>query len=459
MTVRLRAAAATDVGSVREANEDSYLEAPDMGLYAVADGMGGHAAGEIASREAVAALKAAFDKPAASAATLADAIVHANRIVFEQAAAEPAYAGMGCTLTALALLDERHAAESGVRSTIAVANVGDSRTYLLRDGGLTQVTSDHSWVQEMVRAGELTLEQAEHHPRRSTLTRALGIGPSVEVDLQTVDPVLGDRYVLCSDGLWDEVPEDALRSILARTPDPAVAASELVRVANEAGGRDNITVVVVDVVDGDDHEHALAASAAIAPELAPIESEAAPALPATPVTGIDGVLAKAGLERAPQEKIAQPPLFTWRVGAFIAALVVVVLAAWLAIRATAAQGWWVYLDDGTVTITHGRPPGKGAFKAENGLLTADKLSPADRAQLERGPRRYATKDEAQTAVFNDLVCDAIAAGTFTIPGGGARTCSTAPSTSLSTTPIQTTTTTSIDLSTAPTDAPAGADGP
>ncbi len=437
MPVRLRASAATDVGSVRELNQDAYLEAPEQGLFVVADGMGGHAAGEVASREAIAAMSRVFDRPAVTAAALADAITLANKAVWDQAAATPAYAGMGCTLTALALLDETHAAEVGVPSRLAIANVGDSRTYLLRDGELTQITTDHSWVQEMVRAGEITHQDAEHHPRRSTLTRALGIADTVDVDLVTVDPVLGDRYVLCSDGLWDEVPPEALASVLRRMPDATTAANELVRQANEAGGRDNITVVVVDVVDADTHDQALAASAALTDELSALISTPAPTPTPSPPppagAAVQDVTAgKLRIERVKADRPAQPPLLTWRVGAVVAVLLAIVLGAWIAIRLTAAQGYWVFIDADVVKITHGRPPGTGAYAAENGRLTADKLSEADRIQLERGPRRYATKAEAEQAVFDHLVCNALAAGRFTVPAGTNRTCTSVhPTTSVS----------------------------
>ncbi|HMK96799.1 MAG TPA: Stp1/IreP family PP2C-type Ser/Thr phosphatase, partial [Acidimicrobiales bacterium] len=239
---RLLVGSATDVGLVRTNNQDQLLVAP--GLYAVADGMGGHAAGEVASATAVTALQAAFAaSDQRSAESLQNAAKAANRAVWEQARANRRMLGMGTTLVALAVV-ERQDGTSG----LAVAHIGDSRVYLFRDGVLRQLTVDHSLVQELLDDGQISPAQAAIHPQRHVLTRALGVEPSAEVDLVEVSPQHGDRYVLCSDGLPREASDEQIAAVLRRFEDPNDAAKELVCLANSAGGSDNITVVVVDVL-------------------------------------------------------------------------------------------------------------------------------------------------------------------------------------------------------------------
>lgn len=236
MTLRFRAAAATDVGRVREHNEDSYLVDDTLGLVAVADGMGGHRAGEVASATALDALRVAFG----AGSTIEAAVAAANDIVYEQSVADQSLRGMGTTLTAGAL---------GVDGSLSLGHVGDSRAYLVRDGKLERVTTDHSLVDELVRAGELTEEEAEQDPRRSMITRALGLEPGVVVDLESVMLRDGDRILLCSDGLTSMIREDRIQEILTTEPDIEVAARRLIDAANEAGGADNITVLLVDIED------------------------------------------------------------------------------------------------------------------------------------------------------------------------------------------------------------------
>jgi protein phosphatase len=236
MTVALRVGSATDVGRVRSANEDSHAVVDDLGLFVVADGMGGHQAGEVASAAAVHTMVDGVRDGRA----LDAAVAEANTEVFERASADPALRGMGTTITAARL---------GADDTLVVAHVGDSRAYLWRDGELTQITVDHSLVAELVEAGALTEEEAERDPRRSMITRALGIEAEVEVDVYTVALQPGDRVLLCSDGLTTMVPAGLLADTLATEADPATAAALLVDAANAAGGTDNITVVIADVVE------------------------------------------------------------------------------------------------------------------------------------------------------------------------------------------------------------------
>jgi len=237
VSLRLIAGSATDVGRVRTGNEDAYIVDEGIGLIAVADGMGGHQAGEVASSTALEALRAAVTGGEA----LRDAIVHANDAVWEKSGADEGLRGMGTTLTAGTM------AAGGI---LLIGHVGDSRAYLVRDGELRRVTSDHSVVAELIEAGELTEEQAEIDPRRSMITRALGAEPDVDVDVIPLQLRAGDRVLLCSDGLTTMVREDDILDILRREVDPTRAASALVDAANANGGTDNITTVVVDVVEG-----------------------------------------------------------------------------------------------------------------------------------------------------------------------------------------------------------------
>jgi PPM family protein phosphatase len=247
----LVAAGVTDVGRVREGNEDAFLEeARRLGVVAVADGMGGHRAGEVASATALASLRASM----AAGEPLRDAIVGANDAVLERSVSDQELHGMGTTLTAGTL---------GEDGNLLVGHVGDSRAYLLRDGDLTQITNDHSLVEEMVRTGELTPEQAESHPQRSIITRALGIDPEVDVDVYPVQLEAGDRILLCSDGLTTMVRSDEIADILTREPDPKRAAQRLVDAANAAGGEDNVTAIVVDAVEDDSTSTFVAAPEAL----------------------------------------------------------------------------------------------------------------------------------------------------------------------------------------------------
>jgi len=236
-----RFASATDTGNLRPQNEDSaYCDAQ---FFVVADGMGGHNAGEIAS--AIACTKAAEanrDGRVGSLEDLARFVTDANAAIFDAATTTTGQHGMGTTITALAVFD-------GPTPTVGVANVGDSRVYLWRGGELKQVSADHSYVQELLSEGFISAAEARVHPRRNIVTRALGIEGDVSADSWTLPMLVGDRYVLCSDGLVDEVDDEQIASILRASSDAQLAADTLVAAANANGGRDNVTVVVVDVAD------------------------------------------------------------------------------------------------------------------------------------------------------------------------------------------------------------------
>jgi serine/threonine protein phosphatase PrpC len=238
--MRLSSFAGTDVGRTRSGNEDSYF--CGRTVFAVADGLGGHQGGEVASAAAAEPLAALdgrqFATPTEAAEALAGAIAEANSAILDQAAGNPSLWGMGTTVTAAAAAGDH----------LQLAHVGDSRAYLLRDGSFDQLTTDHTVVGELVRRGRLTPAQAAVHPERSILTRAVGLDPRIPVD--TPDPVdlrPGDQILLCSDGLTEAVPDPDIAEVLSREPDGHAACRSLIDTANNNGGPDNITVVLLRV--------------------------------------------------------------------------------------------------------------------------------------------------------------------------------------------------------------------
>ncbi|MCU1448153.1 MAG: putative serine/threonine protein phosphatase, partial [Acidimicrobiales bacterium] len=352
---QLRYGAATDVGKVRSNNEDQLLVAEPV--FAVADGMGGHAAGEVASQAAVDAMRAAFGRvePPYTMGQLVEAIEVANRVVWERSVADPDLRGMGTTLTAVAVIDEEG------EDHVAIANVGDSRAYLLRDGTLDLLTADHSVAEQMVRDGQLTPEEAAVHPQRHVLTRVLGMAPDVEVDAYPILPYKGDRYLLCSDGLINEVTDDQIASALRRLADPDEAAKELVHMARAGGGHDNITVIVVDVVDDDDR--AEAASAALAGEPPALTGGAtmlAPVVPEVEVADEPPADTTVRAERPspqPHEVRRHSRRITFRVVLFVVVLLAVLAGAAVAVGLYARGTYYVGFDGDQVAIFKGRPGG------------------------------------------------------------------------------------------------------
>ncbi len=247
MSVVLRAAGATDKGRVRPTNQDYYLAEPP--IFVVADGMGGHAAGEVAAKTAVLTLAEQMKRTGHGVISdlriLEDALIEANMTVWRKAGEDGSLHGMGTTVVALAPM------ESNGSPRLALANVGDSRAYRMSGDTMTRLTADHTLVEEMVASGELSPQQAATHPQRHILTRALGTEPEVEVDSWELVPQTGERYLLCSDGLFNEVSEAEILSVLSKLKDPERASSELVNLARAHGGSDNISVVIVDVVDAE----------------------------------------------------------------------------------------------------------------------------------------------------------------------------------------------------------------
>jgi PPM family protein phosphatase len=237
----LRWGSATDVGRVRTLNEDSLLAVP--GLFVVADGMGGHAAGEVASQLAVAEFARLAERGPVAAEDLIDTVLRANEHILVAASQHGEQFGMGTTLTGVGVVGGQHGEQ------LAVFNVGDSRVYRFAGGQLSQLTVDHSAVQELVDAGQLTAQAARVHPRRNVVTRSLGSNPGPAPDVWLLRPVVGDRYLVCSDGLTGELEDAEIAGLLAASDDPQVTADELVRRAIAAGGHDNVTTVVMDVLD------------------------------------------------------------------------------------------------------------------------------------------------------------------------------------------------------------------
>ena len=389
--------AATDVGRLRSVNEDSVLAVTP--LFAVADGMGGHVGGEIASEVALATLRERFgasEHPTTE--SLVQAVRDANTAIYDRAVAEVRLRGMGTTLTAVAVVDR----DGDER--LAVVNVGDSRAYVLQDGALRQITRDHTYVEDLVSAGEITAEEARFHPQRHIVTRALGIEPDVQVDAWEAPPGAGDRYLVCSDGLFNEVDDGQISAVLTGTADPQDAAERLVRLANDAGGRDNITVIVLDVT-GDGQPRPDREPAAVTVDVdegPPTEAIATPVGLASP----DGTPPVGGWldpeQQATTQHAAMPPpssppeppppqepkrrRVTWRAVLFVAAIVAIVAIAIGGITYYGRSGYYVGFVGDQVAVFKGQKGGvlwvDPTIEATYSLRRGD-LSPAWQQNLDR----------------------------------------------------------------------------
>jgi PPM family protein phosphatase len=250
--MNIRVGAKSDVGKMRTDNQDSYLA--DEPVFAVADGVGGHLGGDVASATAIRVIREGT-QGGARADQLEELLQRVNSAIWEKSQSATHLRGMGTTCT-LVLLENGSA---------HLAHVGDSRAYLYRSGELSQVTEDHNLVGRMLSEGRLSREEAAHHPQRNIITRALGLDPNVDVDLLTLELTEGDRLIICSDGLSSMVDEQTLAGIMSGERDPQAAAERLIEEANEAGGEDNITVVLIDVGDNSADQAASSARAVRAP--------------------------------------------------------------------------------------------------------------------------------------------------------------------------------------------------
>jgi protein phosphatase len=419
---------------VRRVNQDFPLEAPN--LFAVADGMGGHVGGEVAARVAVEALSQVFSREPTKAG-LEDAFSKANRAVWQESQDHSELRGMGTTLTAMALVGD----DDG-RDTVALANVGDSRAYLYSEGNLVQITADHSLAEERMRHGEMTEEEAAVHPQRHILTRALGISSEVETDMWELQLRPGDRVLLCSDGLSNELSNEQMADVLATVLDPGEAARQLVEVANEHGGSDNITVIVVDVLVGEAtiDESVITPIGAragsplvVAPE--PAAGGATTASMAAAASGaagaaagltpqqpaFDGGRARTGqlllddtqavpvaratvrsTVRSPPAVAAAPPhesrgarrrrlgiprRITVRVVLFVLLVAAIPTGAFYAIRWYAYDNWFVVVQKGEIVIKQGHPAGVLWFHprvVDKTKVTTSEILPTGAAQIKAG---------------------------------------------------------------------------
>lgn len=366
----------TDVGRGRPENEDNLLVDPKHGLYAVADGMGGHRAGEVASATAIETLKEAF----LGGQRLDEAVMAANAAVFAKGADDPALRGMGTTITAIALEGD---------STALFGHVGDSRGYLMRDGTVTQVTADHSLVEQLVREGRLTPEEAQHHPQRAIITRALGVDAHVEVDTYRVELQAGDRFLICSDGLTNMLSDDTIAQTLRRHADPQQAADTLVDMANQAGGDDNITVVILDALSDGGEPVVPADLAAAGPESTGALDR--PAYGQAPPSEPEPVVAEEAPAGAAPAGRGLRSLVLWGLPVVAVIGIAVGAVGWYARRT-----YYVGLSADRVTLFKGVPGGllgwDPTIDRQTDLAAAD-LTEADRTDLESG-HRFANKADA-----------------------------------------------------------------
>jgi PPM family protein phosphatase len=339
----------TDVGRQRSANEDSLVLRPPF--FAVADGMGGARAGEVASAIAAEAFEGASEAGEAAEAQLARLLREANRRIYELAVTDESHRGMGTTLTAAKVHD----------GEVSLAHVGDSRAYRMRDGALEQITRDHSLVAELERSGQITPEAAEHHPQRSIITRALGPEPDVEVDTYTLSARDGDLFLLCSDGLTSMISDDEVAAILRTAASLDEAADALIKAANQSGGKDNITVVLFRIGDlgdtapeattivpgtaaGEDETIAGRLSADDVRAATPVPTAAAPRRP------VEHVPPPAPAPSRPRRRARVAPLMKVLLGLALAA------AAVTGLYALSRQVYFVGTNDGgLVTVYRGIP--------------------------------------------------------------------------------------------------------
>ena len=321
--------AVTHVGQVRTGNEDSLLA--DNNVFMVADGMGGHNAGEVASLMAVEQLREAAGSIIAET-DLVQALEQANEVIYAESMTNHLHHGMGTTLAAMVVLEN---------NTLVVAHVGDSRVYMWNEGALSRLSKDHSYVQELVDEGIVSIEEARTHPRRNIVTRALGIDANVEVEANTFPVTVGAWYVLCSDGLVDEISDADIAKVLERCTSPHEASQALVDAANAAGGRDNITVIVVSTASPD------------AEPVVPVEVPSSSGVDDTDPAGIPVVEAATSVPAAApaKKKFRFGPVLFW------SALGGIVLAVLVVFAAYGRTGYFVSFQGDDVVVLKGRPGG------------------------------------------------------------------------------------------------------
>lgn len=385
--MKLQWGSATDAGKVRTSNEDALLA--DTGLFAVADGMGGHNAGEVASALAITTLRGALRNGVTGHDHLRDLIQQANSIIYTASLDDSTQRGMGTTLTVAAVVQ-------GQPNLMLVANVGDSRTYLLRGDRLTRVTQDHSYVQELVNEGVISPDDARTHPRRNIVTRALGIDRNVTVDIAPLPVESGDRLLLCSDGLVDEVDDEEIAGALREHSDPGSAAAALVERANANGGHDNTSVVIVDVL----------AEGAVAPvdNTRPVASPQVDVLAA-----IHSVLEQpADAGRKWRWPLRKRPRLGAGVVLFWAAALGILFGVMSAVGVYARTGFFLDADEaGRVSIYRGRPGGLLWFDptlSQRTDVSLDEL-PATVAADVRSNRTFTSSSRAMQFLQNAVAAE------------------------------------------------------
>ena len=369
-------AARTEVGNVREHNEDSLLAKSP--LFVVADGMGGHEAGEVASEIAISVMAERIpDGPDAKA--LAEAVCEANRAVLRGAQDGTGRPGMGTTMTAALVYGDR----------LTIAQVGDSRAYLLHEGSLQRVTRDHSLVADLVAQGRITEAEARVHPQRSVITRALGSDPAMQPDTYRMHVERGDRLLLCSDGLSGMLDDEAIESILITSPDPESAVDSLVDEALAAGGLDNVTAIVVDPLEG------------------PGEGGSGGGKGLSRLRGKGkGGRGKGGSGGGGSRGKRNLAPLAWAL-AFIAIVAVAIGGFWT----FAQNSWYLASDDGYVTLYQGLPGElfgvSLSWEVEETDIDTSLLAPTTASRLERGISVDSLEEaEAQIEEYRETVEEA-----------------------------------------------------
>jgi protein phosphatase len=429
---------------VRSVNEDLAFEGHT--LFAVADGMGGHAGGEVAARTAIDTLYRGFAREP-SVDGLVQAVHEANQAVWERSRADSSLRGMGTTLIVVALVTT----DDGDR--LAVANVGDSRAYRLHRGELGQLTVDHSVAEELVARGELSESEAAVHPHRHILTRALGVDPDVEVDVFELVPEQGDCFLLCSDGLSNEVPPHEMSRVLADTRDPKKAAQALVRMANESGGNDNITAVVLHVLVGEmsaEDGSGEAEQLAVLPSgaKAPLAPNGSALVGSSEKTVPEEARALPAIHEIPSSRRASPRLVTLRVVLFVLVLGGLGYVTWAVVRWYVDNSYFVGLNHGQVVIYEGR---RGGFLGidpkvvDRTGITLSTVSATDVGRTEVAPKLQAGVEESSRQMAVNYVCNLPELAPGAPPPQGVRC---PPVVAPTTTTTTTTTTTSSPATTA-----------
>lgn len=388
--------ACSEIGLVRQVNEDSKLTEPP--LFAVADGMGGHASGDVASAIAIEVLGTELKK----SDSIADAVHNANKAIYARAAKDPDLTGMGTTLTAM-WADERSA---------QIAHVGDSRAYLLRDGHLSRLTTDHTVVNRLVQQGRIMPEDADRHPQRSYLERALGVDPEVEVDVHVLDMAPGDRVLLCSDGLFGMIDDDLIQNVMTMESSPQRAAERLCEEAVHAGGNDNVTTVVVDFPDPDSSSGGGTTTRSFtAPDPSSRRRDTGPLGGAASTGPVQTISAPRSSSQAasspirssstsgPQHRRGGNHILLW------VALAVVVLGAGAFLARMSIKGsWYVGVDGGKVAVFNGVPGSVAGFELgqlkNRTELQADTLPDLYQGRLKEGIKANSRTDAR--AIISDL---------------------------------------------------------